>query len=86
MPNQIAICYHMKELVPQIARFSLPEIYEYIACFKMITGNSQGICTKQKTGEVFYLTLLRSQGCNAPFQIIQCAKFGACARGWPPTC
>jgi len=21
---------------------------------------------------------------DAPLEIIQCAKFGACARGWPP--
>jgi len=28
--------------------------------------------------------MLRLQADNAPLQITQCAKFGACTIGWPP--
>jgi len=45
------------------------------------------ICTKQNfteiNGEVYYLALLRSQGCNAPLYITKGTKFGTCAIGWP---
>jgi len=36
----------------------------------------------ENSGKAFYL-LLGLQGYNAPLQIILCAKFGACAIGWP---
>ena len=55
----------------------------WIASFKMITDNSQGICTKQNIDrnivEVYYLALLRSQGSNSPLQIFQCTI----GIGWP---
>jgi len=51
----------------------------------MLTGNSQGICTKQKTIKLLgKFTILLYDHRNAPLEIIQCAKLGACAIGWPP--
>jgi len=48
----------------------------------MLTGNSQGICTKQKTIKLLgKFTILLYDHRNAPLEIIQCAKLGACAIG-----
>jgi len=46
------------------------------------------VCVRNKKSikileKAYYLTSLRLQVYSAPLQIIQCAKFGACAIGWP---
>ena len=56
----------------------------WTACFKMLTGNSQGFCTKQKADKILRLSiLLYYDHEDAPLEIIQCAKLDACAIGWP---
>jgi len=52
----------------------------------MLTGASQGFCTKQKAEKILrkFTTLLYYDYKDAPSEIIQCAKLSAWAIGWPP--
>jgi len=53
----------------------------------MVTGNSEGFCTKQKADKILwrFTILLYYQHKDASLEIIQCAKPGACGIGWPPS-
>jgi len=54
------------------------------ACFKVLTGNSQGNCTKWKTYKLLgrFTIFFYYDHKNVPLEIIQYAQLGACAMCW----